>query len=362
MRILLWSVLLLVGCSPPVTPCDAGCDGGSAEDAGFDAGLDAGADAGADAGLDAGVDAGVDGGVDAGVSRRDAGCVSDFLCDAGTVCVGACVAAQGCVDDVSCQSTDSQDRCYRFGRQCTCDTVCRVRKAPCDECTADSECGSNAAIFGPPDGLGAGRCSALPNDASGRKYCRYQAITQCGCGLVDDGAGFCRPSSNSCAVVACDVDSNCPSNNVCNVPDGGASCSGTSAHYVNCALVNPGPVPRLTACEPSQLASDPDCLQGPTITASFSLVAITPNVVTLSGAGSTDDSRVAQYKFTLLPPIPGGATTAALANHGVRITANKTTLTIPGLADGTYRIGMQAYDDCGQASAVTAIIVLNISL
>jgi hypothetical protein len=130
---------------------------------------------------------------------------------------------------------------------------------------------------------------------------------------------------------------------------------------VNCAIANPGPVARLTACEPSQLASDPDCLQGATTTGSYSLVAINPNVITLSAVGSTDDSRVAEYKFTLLPPLPGGATTAALANHGVRGPLGKTTLTIPGLADGTYRVGLQVYDDCGQASPVIAIITLNIS-
>ena len=170
----------------------------------------------------------------------------------------------------------------------------------------------------------------------------------------------CRPSSNSCAVVACDFDSSCPSNTVCNVPDGGGSCSGTCAPYVNCALVNPAPVAALTACAPSQLAGDPDCLSGATISASYSLADINPNVITISGADSTDDSRVAAYRFTLLPPLPGSATTAALANHGVRGPANKTTLTIPGVGTGTYRVGLQVYDDCGQGSATIAVMTVNI--
>ena len=76
--------------------------------------------------------------------------------------------------------------------------TCRLRKGPCEECIADSECGSDVVIFGPPDGIGAGRCKTLPNDMSGKKYCSYQRVGQCACGTIDDGTGFCRPQSNSC--------------------------------------------------------------------------------------------------------------------------------------------------------------------
>jgi hypothetical protein len=303
------------------------------------------------------------GGGATGGGAGDAGCVSDFACASGQTCdpSGDCVAGVSCSSDVTCQSLDPQDRCYRYGRQCTCDAVCRVRKAPCDECTADLECGSDVVIFGPPDGPGAGRCRTLPNDTSGKKHCSYQRVGQCGCGLVDDGSGFCRPSSNSCAVVACDLDSNCPSNTICRVPDGGAGCSGTCIPRVNCFAFNSIPVARLTACSAAQLTSDPDCALGATISANYSLASINPDVITVSGVTSTDDSRVVDYKFTLLPPIPGGATTAALANHGVRGPANKTALTIPAAATGVYRVGMVVYDDCGQASGTTAVISVNIS-
>ncbi|MBL8916940.1 MAG: hypothetical protein JNM17_39920 [Archangium sp.] len=165
-------------------------------------------------------------------------CRSDFDCEGGKICntvEGTCVMGQTCTQDFQCQSLDPQDRCYRYGQQCTCDTsatggnVCRLRKGPCEECTADLECGSDVIIFGPPDGIGAGRCKALPGDMSGKKYCLYQRVGQCACGTIDDGTGFCKPQSNSCDQVGCNVDKDCPSGAVCSVnnPDAGvASCGG----------------------------------------------------------------------------------------------------------------------------------------
>ena len=171
-------------------------------------------------------------------------CTNDFMCGPGLICNradGTCIAGQRCTADYECQPDDPEDRCYKYGRQCTCDLtatgggVCRVRKAPCEECTvfpdgggAHYECGEDGIIFGPP-GLGAGRCKQLPGDMSGKMYCSYQRVGQCACGTVDDGTGFCRPQSNSCEQVGCNIDRDCPSGAVCSVnrPDAGAnSCGG----------------------------------------------------------------------------------------------------------------------------------------
>jgi len=179
---------------------------------------------------------GSDGGdVDAGPPP----CRSDFDCEAGKICnqvEGTCVMGSVCSQDFQCQSLDPNDRCYRYGgSQCTCDTsttgggVCRQRKGPCEECTADIQCGSDPIIFGPPDGIGAARCKQLAGDMSGKKYCLYQRIGQCACGTIDDGTGFCAPQSNSCTSVGCNVDRDCPSGAVCSVnrPDAGVnSCGG----------------------------------------------------------------------------------------------------------------------------------------
>lgn len=360
--------------------CDCGTSGGGtggASGGGAGGGAGGGGDAGADAGAtsDGGVpDAGMtdggsaDGGVadgglgDAGAS--DGGplaCSSDFDCDSGRICsAGACVTGTPCVADYACQSLDPGDRCYRYGRQCVCDTaagsVCRLRRGPCEACLSDLECGSDVVIFGPPDGAGAGRCKTLPNDTSGLKYCSYQRVGSCACGTVDDGTGYCRPQSNSCQGVACDVQLQCPSSLTCNGGDGGTSCSGTCG-----AAVDQVPVARLTACSPAMLSGDPDCALGLGSPASFTLSSIAPDEITVSGLNSTDDGRVVDYRFTLLPPIPGGATSAALASNGVRGSTLKTVLTIPAGATGTYRVGLEVWDDHGQRSAATAVMTLNIS-
>lgn len=182
--------------------------------------------------------------VDSGVP--DAGpppCQSDFDCGAGLICdgAGACVAGKSCTANYECQElNDAEDRCYRYGIGCLCDTrqddggisstgVCRQRKSPCTECEADLECGTDGTIFSPPDGIGVGRCRALPGDMTGKKYCRYQVVGQCQCGNINDGEGYCIPQSNSCNDIGCNVDLDCPSGAVCSVnrPDAGAnSCGG----------------------------------------------------------------------------------------------------------------------------------------
>ena len=179
---------------------------------------------------------------DAGVDAGPPPCKNDFECDPGKICDtanGLCVMGQTCTQDFQCQSLNSEDRCYRYGQQCTCDTrlpdagvaangTCRLRKGPCEKCVADSECGNDVVIFGPPDGIGAGRCKKLPNDTTDNKYCSYQRVGQCACGTIDDGTGYCRPQTNSCDVVGCNVDKDCPSGAVCGVnrPDAGPGACG----------------------------------------------------------------------------------------------------------------------------------------
>ncbi len=160
------------------------------------------------------------------------------ICDTSNfICVQA---GRGCADDSQCQFDDPNDPCYRYGGQCRCDKsdaptgssasgTCRRRKGPCQECAVDTECGSDTFIFGPPEGLGAGRCKAMQGDSSGKKFCLYQRVGQCPCGTVDDGTGYCRPQSNSCSQVGCNMDKDCPSGSVCsvkNVLDAGATCGG----------------------------------------------------------------------------------------------------------------------------------------
>ncbi len=120
------------------------------------------------------------------------------------------------------------------------------------------------------------------------------------------------------------------------------------------------PNAEMTACQPAELVNDPECLLGPTNSAAFNLSMINPDEITLSGAKSTDNNRVAEYRFTMLPPIPGGASTAALANNGMKITTNKTKLTIPAGTTGTFRIGLEVWDDRGQQSAASSIMTVNI--
>lgn len=190
-------------CVTPMTGGGNGGDGGTDEDAGVDAGP---------------------------------ACSDDFDCGPGKICtdLGECIDGTACQDTSQCQPNDPNDRCYRFGRQCVCDTsangggVCRVRKAQCDPCTDDFQCGNDDVIFGPPDGIGDAKCKALPNDTSGAKFCSYRRVNQCTCGTVDDGTGYCRPMNNSCDSVGCNSDRDCGAGSFCTVndPDGGATCGG----------------------------------------------------------------------------------------------------------------------------------------
>jgi hypothetical protein len=176
--------------------------------------------------------ASVDGGA---LCQRDDDCrANGLVCD---TAAGRCIPGRGCNADAECQLNDPADPCYRFGEQCRCDRndaptgfagTCRRRLGVCERCVDDSQCGSDPIIFGPPDGLGAGRCVALMGDPSGAAYCRRQRVGQCPCGFIDDGTGFCAPQSNSCSMVGCNTDSQCSSGRVCSVsrPDAGAGACG----------------------------------------------------------------------------------------------------------------------------------------
>lgn len=183
----------------------------------------------------------------------EAKCRIDADCrGGGKVCDDAskrCVVGTGCSIDVQCQITDDNqlfdgglaenDPCFRSGIGCRCDLndappngqgltgTCRRRLAPCEECTEDQECGVGL-VFEPPEGRGEGKCAALAADTSGKKYCRYKRVGQCSCGTVDDGTGYCKPQSNSCQSVGCNVDKDCSAGNVCSVnqPDAGAGTCG----------------------------------------------------------------------------------------------------------------------------------------
>lgn len=230
-------------------------------------------------------------------------CVSDFDClplQNGSICAGDghCVKGQGCNFDSDCQSLSPEDKCYKYGQQCICDTrdrpdtasqgTCRLRKGPCEECTIDRECGNDPIIFGPPEGIGAGKCAQLMGDSSGKKYCLYQRVGQCACGTIDDGTGYCKPQSNRCDQVGCNVDKECPSGSVCSVnqPDAGAgACGGVCVprcrwDFLSKSLVAPGCPPGTTCwvdsanLDPSSIyygsgrcrppcQSDDDCKLGP---------------------------------------------------------------------------------------------------
>lgn len=126
------------------------------------------------------------------------------------------------------------------------------------------------------------------------------------------------------------------------------------------ASLDPIPLASLTACKQSDLINDPNCSLGAMNATSFQLSQIDPDEITLSAATSTDNNPLKEYRFVLLPPLPGGATTAALANHNMRIMTNKTKLTIPPGAVGTYRVGLEVWDDRGQKSANTDVMTINI--
>lgn len=124
------------------------------------------------------------------------------------------------------------------------------------------------------------------------------------------------------------------------------------------------PTAVLRACPPSALLTDPLCAAGATSSLGVSYAALSPKLVTLSGVGSSDPDpampgatrAVSAWKFSLVT-MPAGATTAALANHGVRLTSPTTTLTLPAGVTGAFRVSLVVYDSAGQASPATLLTV-----
>ncbi len=158
-------------------------------------------------------------------------CVNDLECSRymnGSICdlsSGKCAPArigtrlgQGCNNDAECQEGfDSDDLCYSSGPGCICNKgdapaatnaqgTCRRRLQACEKCSTDDQCGSDGIIFGPPGGIGDGKCFGFMGDVSGNNFCRYQKVVLCPCGTIDDGTGYCAPQSNSCSQDGCNED------------------------------------------------------------------------------------------------------------------------------------------------------------
>lgn len=115
------------------------------------------------------------------------------------------------------------------------------------------------------------------------------------------------------------------------------------------------PEARLTSCSPAQLLADPQCASGASSTATYRLSDLTAPEVTFSGYNSSDDHMVAKYQFTLLRPVPNGT---SLQNDGVQTTSNLAKLTLPpGAAGNNIRVQLTVFDDRGQASTPTTMLI-----
>lgn len=117
------------------------------------------------------------------------------------------------------------------------------------------------------------------------------------------------------------------------------------------------PIAVLTACSPAELASDATCATGHQASATYALNAIAPDEITLSAVNSSDDHQVTEYQFKMIPPIPPGASTSALANHGIKGTSPSTKLTIPSGVTGNYRFALDVFDNRGQQSLSSLITI-----
>jgi hypothetical protein len=124
---------------------------------------------------------------------------------------------------------------------------------------------------------------------------------------------------------------------------------------------NAPPNARITVCQPSQLAADPDCLAGASSGASFRLSMLDPKQLTFSGKNSIDDGQVREYQFTLRPTPPATLNASALSDNGQRITGGKSTLTIPPNFAGNLSVLLVVFDDRGQPSPSPDIVTVTIS-
>ena len=120
------------------------------------------------------------------------------------------------------------------------------------------------------------------------------------------------------------------------------------------------PIAVLSACTPSQLSGDPTCMNGSTATVTVNLNMLNPKEITLSGVKSTDDTMVSKYRFKLLPPLPQGVTSSNLENNDMQITTPTVKLTIPDGSTGVYRVSLEVWDDRGQKSGNTPVLLINV--
>ncbi|MBL9037220.1 MAG: choice-of-anchor D domain-containing protein [Archangium sp.] len=130
------------------------------------------------------------------------------------------------------------------------------------------------------------------------------------------------------------------------------------------------PVAEIRGCTPAQLVNDANCAMGatPSMTTTLANISGNPKKITLSGITSYDpvpnmpgQKRAAtKYKFSLLPPLPAGVTTADLANHDMQITTPTTELTIPAGVTGLFRVALVVFDDRNQQSGNVSSINVNV--
>ncbi len=120
------------------------------------------------------------------------------------------------------------------------------------------------------------------------------------------------------------------------------------------------PAPLITACSPTQLTTDAECMAGAQGLANYALSTINPDEITISGVNSTDDKVVTAYTFTLLSQ-PMGVTEDALVNNKVKSASNLTTLKIPSGGLGAYKVKLDVWDDRGQKSPTPSLITITIS-
>lgn len=119
------------------------------------------------------------------------------------------------------------------------------------------------------------------------------------------------------------------------------------------------PIATLSGCTPPY-GNDPQCLQGSISTLTVRRSTLDVKEVLLSGARSVDDKTIKAYRFRLLPPLPAGVTTAALANHDIKVQAPTTTLALPEGTTGVFRVSLEVWDDRDQKSANTAIFLVSV--
>ncbi|MGV3621480.1 MAG: choice-of-anchor D domain-containing protein [Archangium sp.] len=126
------------------------------------------------------------------------------------------------------------------------------------------------------------------------------------------------------------------------------------------------PTAALTACRADQISGDPNCMSGSTTSVGYTGMQLgASRQITLSGANSSDDNMVAEYQFTNANigtsfPLPAGGSVNDLDGNGVRSAVSKRVLTVPPGVTGTYRFALTVWDNRGQQSPSSSLIIINI--